>query len=738
MEWFVIGLLAVIFIFGAYRTVKVIFGKGRIFKDKGPVRVGRYAGGHPDICGHYPSCVIYSFWGKLHICKPAVFPIRLAFINIKDITDITVEDAPENESGTASVTVEWNDGKSGYSGYSTVFSVESQDANTVRDKLYACMGITTSEENKESAGKELTAQTENGAPDGSGVTGTAVGQVEPADTASPPEEEVNFTDAPYWSYRYIYSYNEIYNATEKQKQYYAFFKKKCMNDEFPDLKENTNYAFILIFDLLNEYDSNKDMDGLERRLKLISKHYSKTKSYAMSFLIKKMKESGYLERAEILSEEEYEYWKLGMKYRDLLQLSRDEVKSLNKLRYTSNKFNSISLCMIEIVMLYRAVMRGLKNKYEQDGRTLDNEVRVNTHYSVNNNEAFYSLIFRHCENAVREHYAYTPKLNINMFENRTAYRPDVAEFAVKLIPTLVHNFQPTDRNTEMLLNYHCPNRWTKLLKRVEKNCKDSSQFLNGLASLCLPENIPESTLYSAIQFILKRDTETAIKLYIYYLNSIICSSRTVTGDVLYPLIIDGEPNTQILLTQVCGMNVKIMELLNPEQLQTYKEVMAKFLRSKDLKGAISGVSEIYRRKIRIDSSRIEKIRQQHDESVAVLNEYLDDGTEDENRVNISSGDSGNVNSGSDDGISGELSPETGNTDITFSQIQADILAMFDGDYSVLQCDVEAFARSKGALKNQIIESINDICYEHLDDVLIEEDGDYYTVNSEYYKIIHAS
>jgi hypothetical protein len=65
--------------------------------------------------------------------------------------------------------------------------------------------------------------------------------------------------------------------------------------------------------------------------------------------------------------------------------------------------------------------------------------------------------------------------------------------------------------------------------------------------------------------------------------------------------------------------------------------------------------------------------------------------------------------------------------------------MFEnGGYSVLQSEVEAFARSKGALKNQIIESINDMCYDHLDDILIEEDGEYYTVNPEYYKIIHAS
>ena len=38
-------------------------------------------------------------------------------------------------------------------------------------------------------------------------------------------------------------------------------------------------------------------------------------------------------------------------------------------------------------------------------------------------------------------------------------------------------------------------------------------------------------------------------------------------------------------------------------------------------------------------------------------------------------------------------------------------------------EVESFAKERGMFKNQVIESINDRCYEVLDDVLIEEEAD---------------
>jgi hypothetical protein len=139
------------------------------------IRVGAYAGGHPDIDEFCPSCVIYSREDKLNICKLAGelnLPRPLASIPIKSITDIAVEDASsierkvtigrvflvgvfalawkkkkKNEMGF--ITIEWNDGKFNHS---TVFSTEGKDAlqnaNTVRNKLYRLIA------GKENAGED--------------------------------------------------------------------------------------------------------------------------------------------------------------------------------------------------------------------------------------------------------------------------------------------------------------------------------------------------------------------------------------------------------------------------------------------------------------------------------------------------------------------------------------------------------------------------------------------------------
>jgi hypothetical protein len=57
------------------------------------------------------------------------------------------------------------------------------------------------------------------------------------------------------------------------------------------------------------------------------------------------------------------------------------------------------------------------------------------------------------------------------------------------------------------------------------------------------------------------------------------------------------------------------------------------------------------------------------------------------------------------------------------------------NFSIPQSELEIFAKSKGIFKNQLIESINETCYDFLDDVLIEEEDDYYTINTNYFQRI---
>jgi hypothetical protein len=537
-------------------------------------------------------------------------------------------------------------------------------------------------------------------------------------------QEEQFSEIPYWDHHYIYSYKEINSASQKQKRFYFHFKNKFLNGEYIDLKGNTNYAFILLFDLLREYDKTGNIDELEKQLELLGLHYPKTKSYANSNLIQILKDVGNNEKAEELWEEEHDYWKLGSKYRAELKLTREYVKHLNSLYCNHTKFNNIDFCMKEIIKLYCSVISELKNKYMQENTTLDiqigtvGELIAQKRYGIRKDEYWvksvtmelYNFILKHCENAIREYYRYVPKLNIyltNVNENPIAYDTDVISTAIELMPKFIHNISPINENQERILNDNYPNRWKKCVKELHKNYaknKDCKQFFNEFINLCsLTNHVPESIFYDATKFMLKYDMETTIKLYLHYLN--------------YGMVTEKKNYTELSHTH--ELSDKIIAVLKTDHIQTFKDIVTKLITNKDMDEALNSVPDIYRKRIQIDNDQIAKIQQQHAKSVALLNEYMNDESENENNV-IESID---------------IPKYEG---IHLSQIQAAILLIFENNnFSVPQYDIETFAKSKGILKNQIIESINDVCYEHLDDSLIEENEEYYIINPDYYKIIQA-
>lgn len=85
------------------------------------------------------------------------------------------------------------------------------------------------------------------------------------------QDKNHFIEPSLWNHSYIYSYDEINYATQEQQDYYLFFKNKFLNEEFIDIKDNTNYAFILYFELLKMYEKHKDYNILSKQFKLLGK-----------------------------------------------------------------------------------------------------------------------------------------------------------------------------------------------------------------------------------------------------------------------------------------------------------------------------------------------------------------------------------------------------------------------------------------------------------------------------------
>ncbi|MDR2287098.1 MAG: hypothetical protein LBE04_06450 [Prevotellaceae bacterium] len=566
---------------------------------------------------------------------------------------------------------------------------------------------------------------------------------------SPNESPI--VEVPYWAHQYVYSYSEINRATHKQQRFYFHFKNRFLNGEYIDLNENTNYAFILLFDLLNGYDRQQtNIAELENHLKLLGQHYPKTKSYANSFLIKRMENAGNNEGAERIREEEYGYWKLGVIYRNKLNLTSNQVKLLNHISYSSNNFNTIDFCMKEIVKLYLSLVGELQNKYIQEGTTLDAELesiasliakqKYNYPKNLDTKNKYlvdgviyeiHSNIFKYCENAVREFYGHKRKINIDpdyRAKTKELYETKIYSKITESLPDLVLKITPPDEETEIELNSQNTTRWKMQFKILTENYTGNpKEFVAAVIALGkLNKNNPsvELVFFEASKFIAKYDRISALSLYMHYL--------------FYDLQSSTFDNRQLTKT------IQKSLFKNNEQLRDFEIIVSEFLQSKDLKKALQNVSGIYapkRKKIQLNTDSVRKVRQQHSGTVELLNEYLQDEYEDENNTI-------NTREINNDEIEMEIIQKTTLNDpprispyipaIPFVPVHISILTLFaKNNLSVSQNEIEIFAKSKGLFKNQIIESINEACYEQLDDNLIEDDDEYYIINPDYYQTILA-
>lgn len=90
---------------------------------------------------------------------------------------------------------------------------------------------------------------------------------------------------PYWKHTYVYSADYLQTANQQQKQFYNYFKEEFLNGHYLDLEENLNYAFILMFDLVEDYKKHKDVDLLKSQLSILAENYPRTATYTSKTLL---------------------------------------------------------------------------------------------------------------------------------------------------------------------------------------------------------------------------------------------------------------------------------------------------------------------------------------------------------------------------------------------------------------------------------------------------------------------
>lgn len=562
-------------------------------------------------------------------------------------------------------------------------------------------------------------------------------------------------EVPYWKHQYVYSYAELEHATPDQKKFYAVFKSNFISGVYLDLEGNNNYAFILLFDLLNEFDLHKNIAILKSDLEKIGLHYTKTKSYANSFLVNKLNETGHKDEALKLQEQNFEYYYNRSidydtfdwrdKYKKSLNLSADDVTLLNKIWYPNNNFINIEFCCNEVIKLYITTISLLKEKFKTEGTTLEEELiniadiiarkhyryrtgSQNYKYSIDPSVTeLYNTIFKYCENCVRDVYAHKRKLNTVLKYSHDEVTAVIEDKIVSkldtILPTLSANITQPDNATELELNTQNTTRWKSVFAEITANFTGTAEeFFEEMVVLGnANQNNPsvENIFFEASKFIAKQNKEAALKLYVYYLYHDLKSAT-----------FDNKQLTKTVQKNLFDTN---------EQLQSFEQIISELINDKNLDKALNSVTNVYaikRKKIQLDRTTIKEVQQLHSGTVELLNEYLRDDFEDDNNTI-------KAEEISTEEIQLEITSKTKETeqsiyltDLLFNATHIAVLELFTkNSLSILQSEMEAFAKENAIFKNQIIDHINEMCYETLDDVLIEEDDDYYTILPEYFNQI---
>lgn len=115
---------------------------------------------------------------------------------------------------------------------------------------------------------------------------------------------------PYWKFQYIFSMADFATANSEQQNFYNYFKDCFLNEQYVDSEGNSNYEFILFYNLLTDFVQHKDFEKLENQLKQLGSYYPITSPYAVRTLVQMKLENGNAETA----------WKLRKSKGDAIQL----------------------------------------------------------------------------------------------------------------------------------------------------------------------------------------------------------------------------------------------------------------------------------------------------------------------------------------------------------------------------------------------------------------------------------
>ncbi|WPU91877.1 tellurite resistance TerB C-terminal domain-containing protein [Mucilaginibacter sabulilitoris] len=433
-------------------------------------------------------------------------------------------------------------------------------------------------------------------------------------------------------------------------------------------------------------------------------------------------------------------FKLGNLYREKLNLSAQEILWLNKFSYYSNTFTGIESAVITVIKLYLLSLKKIVRRFANETYTLSaiSEDIGNAFFKYckkNYNNTYgdfelyykgqaeaelYNTFFKKAEQAVREAWDHKRKIStefmVNVPEASTIFKTYLEPVMDAIVEALIPTISMPDEETEVQLNIATTTRWKGKFEDIFRT-KTGDELIHALYELGrLNRKNPavENVYYEASKFLADINKPESLRFYLRYIHADLKSAK-----------IDNK-----------ALNKTVQKKLfaTEAQLEDFQAIVAELSITQSLGPALDRVTNLYkpkRKKIVLDTEQISSVRRQHSGTVEILNTYLQD--DEEELVTVLT----------------EIIPVTGapqNTEINvvtttvqLNQLQIDCLQLFKENGNALESSaLEAFSISRSVFKNQLIDSINDSCYELLDDILIEEDGDQYIITAMYLNRIFIS
>lgn len=434
-------------------------------------------------------------------------------------------------------------------------------------------------------------------------------------------------------------------------------------------------------------------------------------------------------------------YSLGKKYKKKLNLKPQEIKWLNKFWNYSNVFNSIEGCEVEIIKLYLVSIRQLNKRLKKLNSSLDQEIELlkkmtaefeksQSNYWQGYDDVYtggsaesevYSFVYKKSESVIREQWQHKRKITATFYSRsisvKDAFDRQLGGLVEEVIKQLVPTIGFPDDTTQILLNEATTTRWRvqfqELADRYQKDQNyDVVSELYRLGKLNERNPSVENVYYEASKFATSFNKMEALKFYIYYiwhdLNSVVVDRKDLQKTIQKKLF------------------------ANEVQLSSFQTIINELVSNRNLAAALKAVEGIYktkRKSITLDTAAIKLVEEQHSGTVSKLNEYLQDDDEVYELHMMSRVEAIPT-------IISEQNAQALQSQIPFESIQLECLRLFDNvDHTTTRADMDAFTKAHSLFKNQLIDGINDACYETLDDVLIEETEDGYSINTDYFKTI---